>query len=100
MKKFLILFFVLLLLILLETGFLVHFKVFNYIPNLVLLFVIGFNLFEEKEGRIGIVLAILGGLFLDIFSNGFFGLMTAILILSSIIIKVAFKDILRISILK
>jgi rod shape-determining protein MreD len=99
-KNFLILIFILFLLVLLETGFLIHFKIFNYIPNLVLLFVIGFNLFEEKEGRMGIVLAILGGLALDIFSFGFFGLITAVLVVGAIIIKLVLKDLLRFSILK
>jgi rod shape-determining protein MreD len=100
MKRFLILISVLFLLILLETGFLIHFGIFKYIPNLVLIFVIGYNLFEEKERRTGIALAILGGLSLDIFSCGFFGLMTAILVASSIVIKVFLKDFLRLSILK
>lgn len=100
MKRFLILIFILFFLILLETGFLVHFKIFNYIPNLVLLFVVGFNLFEKKERKVGIVLAILGGLALDISSSGLFGLMTAILIISSIVIKIFLKDFLRFSFLK
>lgn len=100
MKKTLILFAILFLLIFLEVGFLNHFRVFDYVPNLVILFVIGFNLFEEKEEKLGIILAIVGGLALDISSAGFFGLMTAILLISSVIIKVLFKDVLRLPFLK
>jgi rod shape-determining protein MreD len=56
-----------------QASFLVFFDINGYVLNLVLISVLFFNLFESQRKISGLVLAIFGGLFLDIFSSGLFG---------------------------
>jgi rod shape-determining protein MreD len=73
--------------ILLETSFLASFTIFGFTLDLIFISVIAINLFEKTEGRLGYLCAFVGGFFLDVFSSNFFGLNTAILLVSAVFIK-------------
>lgn len=73
MKKAILLILVFYFLILLQTGFAPHFRVFGLVPNLVLGAVVLLNLFEKQEEKFGLLAAVLGGFLMDIFSAHFFG---------------------------
>jgi rod shape-determining protein MreD len=84
----------------LETSFLVHFRIFDFIPNLILIAIILINLFEKTENLRGVFSAILGGFFLEVFSSNFwgynfFGFYILLFLLISIFIKLIFKRYFR-----
>lgn len=74
-----------------QTSFMVHCKILGYVPNLVLVFVISWNLLEGWEKLPGIYLALAGGLFLDIFSSHIIGINVLIMFLIAVLIKVVLK---------
>jgi len=88
------------ILALLQTSFLVHFKVAEIFPNLVLIAVIILNFFEDSRKNSGIISAFLGGFFLDIFSNRPMGFYILILIALAIFIKFILKKYVRVPIIK
>ena len=61
------------ILALLQSSFLVHFGILGYVLNFILIITIFINLFEESQKNLGIMSAFIGGFFLDIFSENFFG---------------------------
>jgi rod shape-determining protein MreD len=71
LKKFVFLILFFYFLILLQISFLSRF--FIFLPNLVLVAIILINFFEEQKSNFGIFAALIGGFFLDIFSEQFFG---------------------------
>jgi rod shape-determining protein MreD len=75
---------------LLQTSFLTYFSVGNFTPNLILISVILFNLFTSKLNY-GVIIALIGGFFLDIFSSNFIGLWSLILLLIAFLIKFFLK---------
>ena len=92
MKKniiFFILFFYLLILI--QTSFLVHFKLFGIVFNIVLIAVIFINLFVPRLKLWGFAAAFIGGFFLDIFSNNFIGCYILICLAIALFIKFILK---------
>lgn len=92
--KTILLFFIFYFLVLLQGDFLVHFKIFNAVPNLILLFIVFFNLLEKSKSKLGFLAAFLGGFFLDVFSvshNLFFGFYVLVSLLISVFIKLIFK---------
>lgn len=91
MKNFLILILVAYFLIIFQTSFLAHFGVWRYLPNLAILFVVFFNLFENQQEKNGLAIAGISGFLLDVFSASPFGLYTAILIMAALIIKIIVK---------
>jgi len=95
MKKFLVLSLLLYILCLLQTSFLVSFSARGFVLNLVLIAVILINMLENPREMTGIFLAVSGGLFLDIFSERFFGFWIAILLLSAIFLKFVLKEYVR-----
>ena len=76
---------------LVEASFLIHFSIFDSIPNLILLSVIVINLFEKRENKTGIFAGAIGGFFLDIWSSAFFGLQILILTGIAFFIKLIIK---------
>lgn len=91
MRNILILIIIFYILVLLQTSFLVPFRIFNSFPNLLLIVVVLINLFERQQGDLGIFSAFIGGFFLDIFSSGFFGFYIIILTIMAIFIKFILK---------
>jgi len=81
---------------LLQTSFLVHFTVFNMVPNFVLLFIILWNLLEDSKKSFGLFLALIGGFLLDVFSSHAIGFNILIMVSISLIIKVIVKKYVRI----
>ncbi|MFH1656202.1 MAG: hypothetical protein ABH956_00315 [Candidatus Nealsonbacteria bacterium] len=80
----------------LQTTFFVHFGDFF---NFILILVIIWNLIEESKKISGILIAGIGGFFLDIFSNGLIGFNILLLIAISIFIKLVFVKYVRLPIL-
>ena len=84
------------LLTLLQTSFFVHFTVWGLVPNLVLLAVILWNLFEDSKSPLGVFSALIGGFYLDVFSNRFFGFNVLVLLIIALVIKLVIKRHVRI----
>lgn len=92
MKKIFFFTFLFFLLVYIQTSFLVHFLPLSI--NLILILIIFLNLFQSPELKSGIILSLLGGLFLDFFSfakEPFFGFFTLIFLFLSLFIKVFLK---------
>jgi len=90
-KTFLLSIVVLYFLTLFQTSFLVHFRILGYVPNLVLFFVVIWNFLENEKNSTGVFVSLVGGFFLDIFSNHFIGFNILILVLVSLAIKLILK---------
>ncbi len=95
-KKILISIIVFYFLVLIQTSFLVHFTVFDAVPNLVLISVIIWNFLEKRKNYFGVINGLIGGFFLDIFSGRFIGFYILILAGLAIFIKLIFKRYVRI----
>lgn len=85
-----------------QASFLAHFDVFGVVPNLVLLFVAAYNLLESAGEKIGVVLAVLAGIYSDLFSfgSGFFGFYIVIFLFLSFLAKLFLRKYVRIPIFK
>jgi len=83
-------------LVLIQTSFLVHFTIFNAVPNLVLISVIIWNFLEKRRNYFGVINGLIGGFFLDIFSGRLIGFYVLILAGLAIFIKLIFKRYVRI----
>jgi rod shape-determining protein MreD len=79
----------------LQTSFLVYFSIKGIILNLVLITVILINIFENPREMTGIFLAGFSGLFLDIFSERFFGFWIVVLLLTAVFLKFVLKEYVR-----
>jgi rod shape-determining protein MreD len=79
-----------------QVSFLPHFSIFNRTLNLVLLVVLFWNLYEDRTKMLGIFIATLGGLLLDIFSDGIIGYQISIYLVMVILIKEVLKKHVRI----
>ncbi len=103
MKKVLILAISLYILTLLQTSFLIHFNIFlnNYwVFNLVLVTVFLISFFASYYQWQGVMAAFIGGFFLDIFSENFFGFYILILVILSLFIKFVLKKYVQIPSIK
>lgn len=89
---------IIILLVLIQSSFLAHFKFFGININIILISVIAFNVLESEKKFWGIFAAIIGGLFWDIFSTLPFGFHSLILVLIALIIKIIFRQYVRIPI--
>lgn len=78
-------------LVLIQTSFLVHFKIFGIVPNLVLITVIFIALLEKPKEKLSITSAFIGGFFLDIFSENFIGFYLLICLTIVLFIKFILK---------
>lgn len=83
-----------------QTSFLVHFKIFGQIPNLILISVIIINFFEGPKYYSSFFAAVIGGFFLDIFSDKPIGLSILILLIISFFIKFILKKYVQIPTIK
>ena len=96
LKKILISIIVFYFLVLIQTSFLVHFTIFDAVPNIVLILIIIWNFLEKRRNYLGITNALIGGFFLDVFSSHFIGFYVLILVGLAIFIKLIFKRYVRI----
>ena len=98
LKNILISIVLLYFLVLLQTSFFVHFSLWGRVPNLVIVLIILWNIFEKDKTifSLGILAALIGGFFLDIFSGWFFGIYIIILALTAVFIKKIIKNYVRI----
>lgn len=90
-KKLLIFSVVFYLMALLQTGFLVHFNLWGFYPNFLLLAVIFINLFEKADCSFGLIAAFWGGFLSDIFSSSSIGYHILICLAFSLAIKLIIK---------
>jgi len=88
------------LLVLVQTSLSPHFAFSYKIPNLILISVILFNLFEAPKEKAGLFFAFFGGFFLDIFSENFLGFWILILLIVAFFIKLFLRKYVRIPITK
>lgn len=95
MKNILLIILLFGVLILLQTSFLVHFAIRGVVPNFILAAIILINFFEDPGKKLGILAAFLGGLFLDAFSQNFFGFYFLISMASSLFLKYLFRKHIR-----
>lgn len=79
-----------------QTSFLVHFGKFGECLNLILISVIVWNLIESRKNLFGLLNAVIGGFFLDAFSNQIFGFYILILLITAISIKFVLKKYVKI----
>ncbi len=84
------------ILVILQTSLTASFLIFGYSLNLALIFVILLNLFERQKNTAGIIVALLAGLFLDIYSSWPIGFYLLTLGLSAIFIKFIIRRYVRI----
>lgn len=87
MKKILLFTFISYLLTLLQISFLGNISIFGFYINFVFLLAILINFFEKVRSWNGAIIALLGGLFLDIYSNTPIGLHITILGGAALLIK-------------
>ena len=88
---------------LMQTGFLVHFRAFGVIPNLILIVLILINLLEGSERKLGLVAGLIAGFYLDVFSldvEFFFGFYILICFALSLFIKFTLKRYVQIPVFK
>lgn len=87
MKKILasVLFFYVLALV--QTSFIFHLDILNVVPNLILISVVLLNFFEEPRKKTGLVIAGIGGFFLDLFSYSYLGISILILVVLAFLLK-------------
>jgi rod shape-determining protein MreD len=83
---------------LLQMSFFVHVLPAGFIPNLILLFVVMVTLFEKPESYASFSAALFGGVLLDIFSGGFIGFWSVLLLAFSLLVKMVLQNYVRFSI--
>lgn len=66
-----------------ESSYLPFFTFFSFLS----LFVLAINLFEEPQGRLGLISAFFFGLMVDIYSSHFMGLAALSFLLASLLLK-------------
>ena len=81
--------------ILLQVSFLVHFSLWRWVPNLILISVILLNIFSFSI-KLGVGAALAGGFLLDVFSSNFIGFWILILLALAFLISFVFKKYVRI----
>jgi rod shape-determining protein MreD len=79
---------------LLQASFLVHFSLWGFFPNLILITVILLNIFN-RDIKLGVGAAVVGGFFLDVFSSNFFGFWILILLTAALFINFVLKRYVR-----
>ncbi len=99
MKKILLTILSFYILVLMQTSFLVHFRLWGYVPNLILIVVILLSIFNFHV-KLGVGAAFAGGFFLDIFSSHFIGFWILILLAVALFIKLVIQRYVRIPLIQ
>lgn len=102
-KKIIFCIFFFYILVLIQTSFLVYFKAFGLVPNLVLIAAAFIILFFNSNQRLCVGSALIGGFYLDVFSLspiGFFGFYTLILLVFSFLARIIMQKYVRIPLFK
>ena len=86
--------------VLLQSSFLVHFSVLGINLNLILISVVIWNIFESSKKSFGLINAIIGGVFLDIYSNQIFGFYILISLSLAVFVKFFLKKYVKIPFIK
>ncbi|MEA3453097.1 MAG: hypothetical protein U9Q96_02045 [Patescibacteria group bacterium] len=72
---------------LVQTSFLVHYEIRGSLLNIVFLLIILFNFFDENENKLGLVVGITGGFYLDVFCSSYPGLFTLLGIAIALLVR-------------
>lgn len=96
MKKILIIILFFYTISLFQTSFLIHFSTLRRLPNLILISVILMNFLEEPKEDSAIISAVIGGFFLDIFSERPIGFGILILLGATLLLKLILRKYVRI----
>lgn len=83
-----------------QSSFLVHFNIFSWTPNIILIIVVTLGIIESSKKYFAIWVALIGGFFLDIFSVRFFGFNILMLVLICLFFKFIFKYYARVPFLE
>lgn len=83
--------------VLMQSSFLIHFNIYGFVPNLILISVFVLNLIESPEKKSGLFLAAFGGFLIDVFSNRPVGLNLLIYLVLAFIIKYLLRNYVRVS---
>lgn len=83
------------LLVLVQSSFLPHFSIKGFALNAALVFVILWNIFEPEKKYYGILYALIGGIFLDIFSSRPIGFNILLAGVSALFLKFIFRQYVR-----
>jgi|SRR3989344_2491054 len=94
--KFVVFILIFYFLALFQTSFLPYFGFLGIFSNLIFILIILMNLFEKSAKRSGFVIALIGGLFMDIFSSGFFGFYTLLSLSIPLFIKFVLRKYVKI----
>ncbi|KPJ71471.1 hypothetical protein AMJ50_01950 [Parcubacteria bacterium DG_74_3] len=100
MKKISLLIIFFYLIALIQTSFLIHFKILRFFPNLILVFQILLTLLEEPKEKLTLFSAIFAGFFWDIFSENPLGLGILILFSITFFLKLVLRKYVRFPFLK
>ena len=102
-KKTIFLLFFIYFLTLLQVSFLSHFSFWGFVPNYVLLFLIFINLFEDSDGKFGLMVALIGGFFMDVFSfhsDYFFGIYMLFFLLVYLVLRFLVRNYVKLPSIK
>jgi len=84
----------------LQTSFFVHFFPHGVVLNLVVLSIIVFSFLEKPDSQFGLVAALFGGFFLDMFSTKPIGFWTLSLVAFVLLLHIVLKNYVQRPILK
>ena len=76
----------------LQTSFFLHFFPHGAVLNLVVLSIIVFSIFEKPDSDFGLVAALFGGFFLDMFSTKPIGFWTLTLVVFALLLHIVLKS--------
>ncbi|MCX6760378.1 MAG: rod shape-determining protein MreD [Candidatus Nealsonbacteria bacterium] len=82
---------------LIQSSFLIHFNIYGFVPNLILISVFVLNLIESPEKKSGLFFAAFGGFLVDVFSNRLIGLNLSLYLILAFIIKYLLRNYVRVS---
>jgi rod shape-determining protein MreD len=85
-------------LVLFQTSFLPHFSILGHTPNIVLLVVVLWNILENEKEYTGLLISLISGFFLDIFSSSFMGFNVLVFLSVAFVIKFLIKKHVKISV--
>lgn len=94
--KIVLLIFLFYFLALFQSSFLLHFNIFAWTPNIILIVLILWGIIESPKKYCALWASLIGGFFLDIFSVRFFGFNILLFLAMSLFLKFIFKNYVRI----
>jgi len=79
-----------------QSSFLVHFNIFGFVPNIIFIIAVLWNIVENPKSYFGFFVSGISGFVLDVFSSHTIGFYIIILLLISLAIKTLFSRYVRV----